>query len=478
MALDLGTPIHGDYYFRQGHAAANIEKFLDEGLSLVPSTYNRDIPFSVFNFPAYEYVVVILSRLFWSDPVTTSRVVGILFFLGSAVYVHRITSFCGVAPRTRLLTLLFFSFSPLTLFYFHIPIPDSAVMFLSFLSFDAFLRWESDGRPWRFMLMLASGILATLMKNPVYLSFLLAQAWYLFQKRGVPGVLRPAFIVHAAAIAIAVVAFKVFSNSVNGVEGLFTATEGEQYFGPFRDRLDESSWARIFGVLTTQALTPVGSVLALIGAPLYWARSRGPQRDVMTSLLVGAVVAALVFFNRHTWHAYYQLPFVLPLGFLAASGIDALAELGKSIPQRLAWPWAAVLGAVVLVSLVEARASFFERERNPTEWIAEQGRFIREETRPEDFVVYLLDTDDGRDWNPVFLYFAGRDGYNLTRARFGRRPQVLEGIRARFAPEYARVLVYCPAAMSPKYTERLEALGGKLYAAAPAGFLYELRPPG
>jgi hypothetical protein len=326
--------------------------------------------------------------------------------------------------------------------------------------------------------MLATGVLATLMKNPVYLAFLSAQAWYLFSKRGMSGVLRPAFIAHAAAIATAVVAFKVFSNSVNGVEGLFAATEGEQYFGPLRDRLDESSWARIFGVLTTQALTPVASVLAVIGAPFYWVRSKGPQRNVMTSLLVGAVVAGLVFFNRHTWHAYYQLPFVLPLSFLAASGIDALVELGKAIPNRLSWAWATLLSAVVLVSLFEARASFFQRETNPTEWIAEQGRFIREEARPDDFVIYLLDTDDGRDWNPVFLYFAGRDGYNLTRARFGRRPDVLEGIRARFAPEYARVLVFCPAAMSPKFTERLEALGGKLYAAAPAGFLYELYPPG
>jgi hypothetical protein len=478
MSFDVGEAVHGDYYFRQGHVAANIEKFLDHGLSLVPSTYNRDIPFSVFNFPAYEYIVVVLCWVLGTDPVMTAGAVGILFFLGSAVYVSRITSFCGAGPRTRVLTLLFFSFSPLTLFYFHIPIPDSAVMFLSFLSFDAFLRWEADGKVLHFVLMLASGILATLMKNPVYLAILLAQAWYLVSKRGVMGVVRPAFVLHAASVAVAVVAFKVFSNSVNGVESLFAASEGEQYFGPLRDRLDPSSWARIFEVLTTQALTPVSSVLAVIGAPFYWAGSKSPQRSVMTSLLIGAVVAGLVFFNRHTWHAYYQLPFVLPLSFFAASGIDALVELGKAIPRRLARPWAGVLIAIVSVSLFQARASFSEREATPTEWIAEQGRFIREETQPDDFVIYLLDADDGRDWNPVFLYFADRDGYNLTRARFGRRPQVLEGIRARFAPEYARVLVFCPAAMSPKFTEQLEALGGKLYAAGPAGFLYELRPGG
>jgi hypothetical protein len=478
MALDLGAPIHGDYYFRQGHVAANIEKFLSGGISLIPATYNRDIPFSVFNFPAYEYIVVVLSRLFGGDPLATSRVVGILFFLGSAVYVHRITSFCSVGPRTRLLTLLFFSFSPLTLFYFHIPIPDSGVMFLSFVSFDAFLRWEIDGKALHLVVMVASGILATLMKNPVYLAFLSAQAWYLFSKRGISGVLRPAFMVHVAAVAVAVVGFKLFSNSVNGVEGLFAASEGEAYFGPLRDRFDENSWGRIFEVLTTQALTPVGSVLAVFGAPFYWTRTKSAQRNVMASLLVGSVVAGLVFFNRHTWHAYYQLPFVLPLSFFAASGIDALVELGTRIPKRVWWGWAALLGAVVLVSLFEARASFSEREANPTAWIAEQGRFIREETQPDDFVVYLLDTDDGRDWNPLFLYEAHRDGYNLTRARFGRRPQVLEGIRARFAPEYARVLVFCPAAMSPKFTERLASLGAKLYAAAPAGFLYELPPAG
>jgi len=43
-------------------------------------------------------------------------------------------------------------------------------------------------------------------------------------------------------------------------------------------------------------------------------------------------------------------------------------------------------------------------------------------------VLYLVDTDDFTDWNPVFLYFAKRDGYNVTRERFVRHPEVLARI--------------------------------------------------
>ena len=478
MALCLGKPVHGDYYFRQGHVAANIEKFLEKGLSLAPSTYNRDIPFSLFDFPAYQFLVVALCRALGSDPLVTARLVSILFFLGSAVYAYRITSFCGAGPRTRALTLLFFSFSPLTLFYFHIPIVDSAVIFLSLLSFDSFLRWESEEKTAYFVSMVVSGVLAALIKNPVYLAILAAQAWYLLRRRGLSTVVRPAFLLHVTAIGAAVVSFKWFSNSVNGIDGIFAANEGQQFFGRLEDRWDVSSWSRIFWALSTQALTPVSSALAVMGAAFYWARSNSSHRSVMTSLLLGALVAELVFFNRHTWHAYYQLPFVLPLSFFAASGIDALMVLGRALPRRIAIPWVALVGGAVFLSLLQARASLLERETNPTEWIAENGRFIQEVTRPDDFVVYLLDTDDGRDWNPVFLYFAQRDGYNLTRARFGRRPRVLEGVRARYGPEYGRVLVFCPAALSSKLAPQIEALGATLFAAASPGLIYEMARAG
>ena len=35
MTGELGTPIHGNFYFRQAHVAANIELFLANGLSVV-----------------------------------------------------------------------------------------------------------------------------------------------------------------------------------------------------------------------------------------------------------------------------------------------------------------------------------------------------------------------------------------------------------------------------------------------------------
>ena len=55
MVKDLGAPIHGNFYFRQAHVAANIEYFVRNGLSLVPTTYNLDVPYAIFDFPAISF---------------------------------------------------------------------------------------------------------------------------------------------------------------------------------------------------------------------------------------------------------------------------------------------------------------------------------------------------------------------------------------------------------------------------------------
>lgn len=41
---------------------ANIEKYLADGLSLHPESYDQDVPCSLFDFPACELVVASLVR--------------------------------------------------------------------------------------------------------------------------------------------------------------------------------------------------------------------------------------------------------------------------------------------------------------------------------------------------------------------------------------------------------------------------------
>src|SRR3990172_7684669 len=90
MLKDLDAPIHGSFYFRQAHIAANIDHFVGNGPSLVPATYNLDVPYAIFDFPAYQLLVATISRALKSDPLLTSRAVNVAILALTFLLIDRV----------------------------------------------------------------------------------------------------------------------------------------------------------------------------------------------------------------------------------------------------------------------------------------------------------------------------------------------------------------------------------------------------
>ena len=111
----------------------------------------------------------------------------------------------------------------------------------------------------------------------------------------------------------------------------------------------------------------------------------------------------------------------------------------------------------------------------PTEWIRVSGEFILRSTAPDDFVVYLVESQDFRDWNPVFLYFAQRRGYNVTTRRIERHPSILSHLEARYGSSSGRFVVFCPAKAAPRLAPLIESQGARLVEAGPSGWLYRMK---
>jgi len=477
MARDLSAPIQGNFYFRQAHVAANIEKYVAQGLSLKPATYNFDIPYSLFDFPAYELAVAGVCRLLGTDPLVTARLASIGLFVLSFLVVDRLLAGGSMGTVHTLLALLFFAWAPLNLFYFQTPLPDCLAISASLISLYAFLRWDEAGdRKW-WLLMTASGVLSTLVKDPVYLPVSLGIVACLLARRGLRSLARPEVLLYGASIAGAVILFKLYSNSVNGTSGFLSDTEAREYLGPLVDRLDPGSWARILKVPTLQILNPLAVGLAVWGVVAYSRRSRSPHKPLFLGTLAGGVTTVLVFFNRYTWHNYYFMPLVFPMAFFAGAGAQSLCDLAAGlgdshpVPARLLShsPW-----LIVVFTLWRAAATLPALAWTPTDWIAANGKWIQEHSGARDFVVYLLDSEDGRDWNAVFLYFARRDGYNLTRPRVKRK--VLANVYARYASGYQRFLIFCPEPLV-WLAPRLESFGARLLEAGPRGRLYQIEGP-
>jgi hypothetical protein len=264
---------------------------------------------------------------------------------------------------------------------------------------------------------------------------------------------------------------------VNGVRGFFDANETSEYFGPLVDRFDPESWHRIARVLDHDAANLLTAALAVLGVALWALRSRSRHRALFLALVAGWILTLVVFFNRFTWHNYYFLGIEFTLAFFSAYSLDRLLVLGRFFRRRrprALLPVSAALAVVAGYTIVSGTTGMRELAATPTEWIRERGDFIRRSTSPNDFVLYLVESEDFADWNPVFLYFAQRHGYNVTTRRMERHPSILARLEARYGHAGKRFLVFCPPGAAPRVAPLLEASGARLLEASSSGSLYQL----
>jgi hypothetical protein len=447
----LHAPIDGEHYFRQTHVEANIERFVSRGISLRPTTYNYDAPLALFDFPAYEVIVAAVCRVFGTPPLETSRLLNVLFFVLSFAAVNHLLERTGVRPVACLATLFFFAFSPLNLYFMGNPLPDPLAVCAALGSLVAFVAWDRSGGSAAFAAFCLLGILSTLVKNPVYLGIAVALPVYVWLRRGLVGFARVSL--WALLIVLSVVVFKVYSNAVNDVPVFMTSDEAGQYFGEFSQRFDLWRWESVLRNLS-KALNPLALSLALLGIPFYAAsRSRAPYRGLYMGLSAGCAVTVLVFFSRFTWHDYYHLPLVFPLAFFAGDCADRLRRrLG-----RRPFAQAAFLVALGVASLFLSRGGYLRfvsglKPGQTTKGLQVAGSWIRDRTDPGDFVVYVV--DDHENWNPAYLYFAKRDGFNLHLHGLSRK--ALGQLRSKFSPGHGRFFVFCPAVLSRQCQTRLK----------------------
>jgi hypothetical protein len=466
MTARIDSPLQGHHLFRQAHVAANIDKFVALGPSLVPRTWNLDVPFSLFDFPAYQLLVAELCRRFAWSVLPAARAVNVLVFVLILLVYGLVLGRTRLPGAQRALALLLFASAPINVFYLSSPMVDGLALLAAAVSLWGWVKWEDAGQPGIYAMSLSAGVLATLVKNPVYLPTLLAILWLRFRARGFRGLLGPDLVLLVAALGASVLWFKLLSSAVNGQSELLSRWEGEQYFGPPAERLDPASWGPVLFSLGLLALNPLTLTLALAGAGLAGWRGKAGH-EVWLGLLLGSAVTLLVFFHRCRVHSYYLLPFVFPLAVASSHGLRRLtawwrARIGRRSSQVLP---AAVIGATLLSSWLGVRNMSIAEP-----WHESRGNWIQRLTDPRDFVVYVVTEAEG-NWNPEYLYFARRDGYNLWRGRLTRHD--LAGLYVRFAGSYSRLFIFSADAESDV---ALDALGAPAVAAERRRRLYRFEP--
>jgi hypothetical protein len=481
MLLGLREPLHGEHVFRQTHVTANIEKFLAHGLSLRPETYNQDVPAALFEFPLYTWLVTCICRIVGSAPVPTARLTNVIIFILTLYTLNVLWRRSGARRTQRFFGLAVFAYAPLDLFYFQVPLPDPLALLLALCSLLAYLSWD-EAQPGRartraFAAWIASALLSALIKNPLYLPYAVAIVWHRWRRRGLRTLMAPAFLAFVVALAAVVVGFKLYSNHVNSIGAFLDPAESVAYFGALGDRLRPRFWRLLAAAFTTHAAVPVTLGLAALGVVLYVLRGRNRARALHLGLCIGSALTLLVFFNRHHEHPYYQMPFEPVLSFFAAF-VPAQAEVWLRWRTQRHWArvWLVRFASAALVAVLglQGVTHLTTMSKHWDVGLADRGAFLAGSTDPDDFVVYVL----GRradNWEPSYLYFARRDGYNLVRSHLTYAR--LAELQRKFAPTHRCFLVFSPAAWVDDVNERLLALGARVVANDDElGRLYRLDP--
>ena len=286
MVSGLTAPIGGSHVFRQTHVAANIDEYVQEGLSLRPATYNRDLPLAAFDFPLYEFLVAGACRLLPLDPLVSARVASLLCWIAALLVLDRLLLGAGIRRSTRLATLALFAWSPLVLFYFQAPMVDDLAVLLSLVSLWGYVAMAlQGGGPGALAALLLGAFLSTLIKSPVYLPVFLAILWHRSRSQGVRSLLRPDTVALTLTAGLAVVCFKAWWMLVNASHDVLTPFERRQYFGTLAERFSATAWHPVLSDLLALTANPVIAVLAVAGALLWLRRARSPAASLFTAPL-------------------------------------------------------------------------------------------------------------------------------------------------------------------------------------------------
>jgi hypothetical protein len=432
------VPLGGSHYFRQAHVAANIDRFVEGGLSLRPATYNDDVPYAAYDFPLYQLAVAGTSRLTAADPLRAARGANLILLVAMLVLLDRLLAHAGARRATRAVTLILFAWAPLLVFCFHAPMVDDLALLLALLSLERYAHLERKGGGLGARAtMLASGFLSTLIKSPVYLPVLVAVLWHRARTRGPRALLRGDSAALLATSALGVLCFKVYWMTVNGVSDPLTPYERGHYFGTIAGRLSPGAWTRVASDLWRFTAGPVVALLAVAGVLYRTRRPRGTLLPLLAGSLIGCGVTLIVFFGLFPPHNYYQLPFVLPLAVFAGQALHGCRVLARA-GRRFGRPALRIAQLALPLSLLLAGpmswAAFHDLAANRVaDVLRARGEWIHAHTSRDDYVVYLIDGDTD-DWDPAYLYFAGREGRNLPLGRATGAELAAVGARGRPRP--------------------------------------------
>ena len=429
----IDAPLLDRHPFRQTQTAFTARIYHEQGIDLLhPKLPILGPPWEIpFEFPLFQAAAAVVMDTGIPED-TALRLTGLAtFILAGALLWRLVGRQAGWIAAT--VALAVFLFSPLGISWGRAALIEYTALSASFAFALTGLQWRSGGSRIWFVLALALGCIAALVKITTALFWVAPFALLAVDRdndRGTPRSWAGAWALSVVPL-LAGLAWTRYADGIKAVTGatawLTSGALSAWNFGTVAQRLQPSSWGSIYS--NAVVLTGAIAIVFLAYPAIRFAVARRQIR-FWTWIAATAVGPVLLFFNLYVVHDYYSM---------AVSGsIAALIGLGVAgLP--LVRPWLRGLfllgGTVALVATVALQAPYWMRAFDPTadpEGVLPLAAQIERETAP-DQPVAILD----RDWTPELLYYAHRWGVMIN----GHEPEPVD-LAALQAQGYA--IYSCP----------------------------------
>ncbi len=419
----LGPLIDAPHDWRQCDTTHYIRDFYLHGIDLLhPAVCWMGARDTVaLELPLPEAVAALAYHLL-GESLVVARLVFLGFYVGAALYLHRLVGLVFGATLARLAILVYLAL-PLGLYYSRAVHIDFAALLAAHAMAYHFLL-AVPRRPRRPVAARAlAAALALCIKAPYAVAWALPLAGVAHRERAWAWVLRGAL-----AYALAGGAFLLWWQHVQRVNAAapdWGYLPGYQkmthswgwYLGSLQQRAAWQSWWTLLQRLALDVVGPGGLGLGLWGLARW---RRLPGRRFLALWLAGLGLYVLLFFNLNLVHDYYQLPLLAPAAILCAGG---LLQLGRRPALR-----AALLALLAGANVAYAELSYYQQSPG----LEEAADLIRRHTPPRALVIVTYGEMDCRD--PRLLFRARRRGWSLPQAAL--RPAALRRLQQEEGAAY------------------------------------------
>jgi hypothetical protein len=420
----LDSPISGTYSFRTTQTAWGIRSFVSGNYS--PLSIEMPVlgpPWRVpFEFPLYQMIAGITSKVFGLSVEASGRIVTTCFFVASGfVFYLLIRRF--VSMPSGLFALVVFLFNAHGLEYGKAVLIDYCALFFALTAFLFALKYLAGNKPMDLYFFIIATVLAGLVKittsivwviiGTIIAGLLVATSRWLQAK-----VFTLALVGHIPAIIWTWWADREKSRSTT-TEWLTSSNLREWNFGSISQRISYSHWENsIFKFLLPSLIgVPLIAVLLCLMAVAFVKNIR------LVAAFGGLFLAGpLLFSNLYIVHEYYWICVIPALLGLLAVAVDVMLTKLQSGENSSVFR-GSVIALSLSVCLVlaswgspQGKLHFSVwRDKGTLSFDDENERIaietISQETMPSDRIILL-----GRDWNPSILYYADRKGLMIPPA--------------------------------------------------------------